>query len=559
VLEQAAIDGHNANFNYRGVNRFRVQDVTLTALRGSFSYVTGAHNMKVGYQGQYTKSDQVFHTNSTLLFYRFQNRSPNQVTFYLPEWETADRTNSTAFYAQDSWTRGRLTLQGALRYDQASSYSPGEGNGTQATSRFNAAPIPLARTEGVHTYRDVSPRVGVAYDVFGNGKTALKFNLGRYVTTATNDAIYAANNPSTRIVTSASRSWADSNQNFSVDCDLLNPAAQTGAGGDTCGALTGNNLNFGKPGGSTRVNPALLTGWGVRPADWQWGINLQQELVPRVSIEVGYNRRWWGNYTITDNTLIGPADYEKWTVVAPSDSRLPDGGGYPIDIYTLTAAAAARGADNYVTAETDFGPARTHFWHGVDMTVNARTSNGVTLQAGTTTGHTTIDTCGTVVNIDSPDRRDCRIVDPFETTFRGSASYTVPKADVLISAAIRSQPSLQLAANVNVPNTVVQSLLGRLPPGGLATGTTTIALLDNDHRVYAENRRNQVDVRIAKVFRFGARRADIGVDLQNLLNTNHATAYETQYSYTAANGGTWYNPTAILGPRFMRFNFTLNY
>jgi len=559
VLEQAAIDGHAANFSYRGVNRFRVQDVTLNAMRGSLSYVTGAHNMKVGYQGQYTTSDQVFHTNSTLLSYRFQNRLPNQVTFYLPEWETADRTNSTAFFAQDSWTRGRLTVQGALRYDQASSHSPSEGNGTQATSRFNPAPIPLEGTQGVHTYRDISPRIGVAYNVFGNGKTAVKFNLGRYVTTATNDAIYAANNPSNKIVSTASRNWSDLNQNFVVDCDLLNPAAQATAGGDTCGALTGNNLNFGKVGGSTRVNPALLTGWGVRPADWQWGINVQQELLPRVSVEVGYNKRWWGNFTVTDNTLVGPGDYEKWTIVAPKDSRLPEGGGYPIDVYTLTAAAAARGADNYITSETDFGSARTNFWHGIDTTLNARTSYGLTFQVGTSTGHATIDTCGSTLNVDSPDPRDCRSVDPWETTLRGSASYTVPKVGVLISSALRSQPAIQTAANWNVPNTVVQSLLGRLPPGGLATGTTTVALLDATHRVYADTRRNQVDMRFAKVFHFGARRADIGVDLQNLLNTNYPTAYETQYSYTVPNGGTWNNPTTILGPRFMRFNFTLNY
>ena len=156
------------------------------------------------------------------------------------------------------------------------------------------------------------------------------------------------------------------------------------------------------------MNPDLLTGWGVRPVDWQWGINLQQELAPRVSLEVGYNRRWWGNYTVTDNTLVGPADYEKWTIVAPTDPRLPGGGGYPIDVYTLTAAAAARGADNYVTFETDYGPARTHFWHGVDITLNARTSQGLNLQAGTTTGRATIDTCASVVNIDSPDPRNCR-------------------------------------------------------------------------------------------------------------------------------------------------------
>jgi hypothetical protein len=586
VTEQSAIDGHNANFTYRGVNSFRVQDVTNTAMRGSVSYVTGAHSMKVGYQGGRTTSHTVVQTNSQLLAYRFQNRAPNQITFRLPEWETSDNTLSAALYVQDTWTRGRLSLQGALRYEQASSYSPGEGNGTRETSRFNAAPIALERTDGVKTYRDISPRVGAAYDVFGNGRTALKFNLGRYLAPATGDTIYTANNPAARIQEMASRSWADTDKDFVVDCDILNPVGQnTGLsgsivvpGGDTCGALTGENLNFGRAGGGTRVNPDLLNGWGVRPVDWQWGINLQQELAPRVSLEVGYNRRWWGNFTVTDNELVVPADYQKWTIVAPTDPRLPGGGGYPVDVYTLTAAAAARGAANFVTFETDYGPARTNFWQGVDMTLNARMRQGLNIQVGTTTGRATIDTCASVVNIDSPDPRNCRSVDPYETTVRGSASYTVPKVNVLISSTLRSQPALQFTgntnptntggapqgttpsgANVNVPNTVVQGLLGRLPPGGLPSGTTVVALLDATNRLYADTRRNQIDMRFAKIFRFGARRVDIGVDLQNLLNTNYATAYEAQYSYTAANGGTWNNPTTILGPRFMRFNFTLNY
>jgi hypothetical protein len=231
-----------------------------------------------------------------------------------------------------------------------------------------------------------------------------------------------------------------------------------------------------------------------------------------------------------------------------------------------------------VTFETDYGPARTHLWHGVDLTLNARMRQGLTVQAGTTTGHSTIDTCASVVNMDSPDPRNCRLVDPYETTFRGSASYTLPRVNVLISSTLRSQPPLQLlgstnptntggapsgatpsGANINLPNTVVAGLLGRLPPGGLATGTTVVALLDANNKLYADTRRNQIDMRFAKIFRFGARRVDIGVDLQNLLNTNYTTAYETQYSYTAANGGTWNNPTTVLGPRFMRFNFTLNY
>ena len=105
-----------------------------------------------------------------------------------------------------------------------------------------------------------------------------------------------------------------------------------------------------------------------------------------------------------------------------------------------------------MTFETDYGPARTHFWHGVDITLNARTAQGLNLQVGTTTGHSTIDTCASVLKIDSPDPRNCRLVDPFETTLRGSASYTVPKVNVLISATLRSQPAMQIIGSTNPTN-----------------------------------------------------------------------------------------------------------
>jgi len=320
-----------------------------------------------------------------------------------------------------------------------------------------------------------------------------------------------------------------------------------------------------------------LGGWNIRPNDSQWGVNLQQELMPRVSLEVGYNRRWWSHFNVTDNLAVAPSDYEKWVINAPKDSRLPGGGGYPIPVYTLTAAAAGRGADNYVTFETDYGPARINYWHGVDVTLNARLRGSLTLQGGTTTGRAINDTCDTIVKVDSPDPRNCRRVDPVETTFRGSLSYTVPKVAVQVSATLRSQPPVIFStnnptvfvgiqpvtnpsdANWNVPNTVVQSILGRLPPGGLANGTTNIPILDNGTKMIADNRRTQIDMRFAKILRFAGRRLDVGLDLQNLLNTNYGTVFESQYDYTAANGGTWNNPTTILGPRFARLNLTFNF
>jgi hypothetical protein len=565
VVEQAAIDGHLANYGYRGMDTTGGSYQNIKNWRAAASYVTGAHNLRVGYQGGYQRIDNGLITGNTgdsQLAYRFNNRVPNQFTFRLPDWRTSNRTMTSALFVQDTWTSGRLSLQGAVRYDRAWSWAPADGNGTTLTSPFNAAPIQFERTASVDAYQDITPRGGAAYDVFGNGRTAIKFAMGRYLAPATNDAPYNTNNPASRIVNNASRSWQDGNRNFVIDCDILNPVAQTTPTGDTCGALTGNALNFGKAGSNlTQVNPEILRGWGVRRYDWQWGVSLQQELVPRVSLDVEYNRRSFGNYTVTDNRVRVPSDNEEWTIVAPRDDRLPGGGGYPITLYTPTAAAAALAAQNYVTFETDFGPARTDYWHGVDLTLRARIGRSLTVQGGTSTGRKIVDTCATVVNIDTPDRRNCRDEEPYQTTLRGLASYTVPKLDVLVSGTVRAQPPARIAgANWNVPNTVVQSLLGHLPPGALATGNTTVQLLDDgEHRLYADNRRTQVDMRVAKILRFGRTRTDIGVDLYNLLNSNYALAYETTYSYTQPDGGTWLNPTSILSPRFARFNITVSY
>ncbi len=560
-----------ANFVYRGVPTANPNYANPNSWRASASYVTGSHSMKAGYQGAYIRVNWWFLVPDSQLSYRFNQGVPNQFTFRLPEWHQADRTSTSAMYVQDTWTRGRLTLQGALRYDRASSFSPAEHNGTELTSKFNAAPITFPRTPGVDAFNDITTRFGLAYDVFGNGKTALKFNLGHYLDAATNDSEYTSNSPATRIVRMASRNWGDTNNNKVVDCDIMNFAAN-----GECAVLTGDAVNFGAVSGNvTQVNQATLTGWGVRQNDWQWGITVQQEVIPRVSAEVAYNRRWFKGNKVTDNTLRGPNDYQPFTILAPQDSRLPGGGGYPISLSMVTAAGNARGTQNYVTFETDFGPERTQYWHGVDLTLSARLRQGLTLQVGTQTGRSVEDTCEMAQVLDSTaapilltnlstvkDLRNCRDVDPFQTTVRGLASYTIPKVDVLVSGTVRSQPAFERIATWQVPNTVIQSIIGRLPPGGLATGNTSIEILDNDHRLFADNRRTQIDMRFAKILRFGSRRADVGVDLGNLLNTNYATTYENTYQYSAGNaamGGTWNNPTAIYTARFVRWNLTVDF
>jgi len=577
VTEALAIDGHRANFVYRGLPTYQDNYGNPNNWRASASYVTGSHNVKVGYQGNYLIAQTRIIRNDNLMQYAFTNRAPASFTVGLQDWSTSDVTESAAIYGQDTWTHNRLTVQGALRFDRAWSFSPADHNGTTTITPYNTAAITFERTVGVSSYKDFSPRVGVAYDVFGTGKTAIKMNFGRYLSPATNDQNYPLNNPANRIRTTLQRNWTDDGDKV-VNCNILNPA-QNGE----CAATSGANLNFGQPVITSRVGDDILSGWGVRQGDYQFGINLQQQLLPRVSATVGYNRRWWQNYTSVDNINTTPADYEKVTITAPTDSRLPGGGGYPVTFYTLSPAGGAKGTFTETHLDSYYGAERTRYWHGVDVDVNARIRGDLYVQAGTTTGHQINDLCALVaivgngvgsgtIGLDNPDPRNCRSVDPWETVLRGSASYTVPKIDVLISATMRSQPKLQVNATVLVPNSVIQTQLGHLPSGGTATGTTTVSLVDfnlagtsnassgGPNRLYADSRRSQIDMRFAKIVRFGARRLDVGVDLQNLLNANYGSVYDSSFgTYGSTPSTSFANPTSIVTPRFVRLNFTLNF
>jgi hypothetical protein len=569
-----------ATYTYRGMQSWGWAVGKTDGWQGTVSYVTGAHNLKAGYQGN--RLDQLDQTlaNQTLLAYRFNQGLPNAVSYYLPDFGRRTITSLHGIFAQDSWTHGRLTVQGALRYDRASSYAPVDLNGTTQTSFLNPAAITIERTPGVNAYNDITPRVGIAYDVFGTGKTAIKFNWGHYLAYAANDPPYTSTNPGFTVVRDVqNRGWTDLDNDRVVDCDLLNPALNS-----ECAAATGTAPNFGRLGAATEVNPGVLSGWGVRPGDHQYTVTLQQQLRPRVSADVTFTHRSFHGFFVTDDlnrSAGGVASYyETYTLTAPRDPRLADGGGYPITVYAPTDARAPR---LYMTRESDFGPERESVWDGFGFTVTARPRNGLTTQIGGGTGRGKVDTCDTVTKFNNvtaatgviagPDPRGCRNDEPWQTTLSGLASYTIPKVGVLVSAVVRSQPEMQLStaapvltgapsAQWQVPNSVVAAALGHLPPGATPTGNTTIQLADNEHRVFSHERRTRIDMRFAKVVRYGRTRADVGVDLNNLLNTNYATGFATTYIYNTDNTprpSGWGTPTSIYNPRFVRLNFTVNF
>ncbi len=130
---------------------------------------------------------------------------------------------------------------------------------------------------------------------------------------------------------------------------------------------------------SLSYDEQILKGWYNRPSDWLIGLTVQHEILPRISVEASYLRRWLQNFTVTDNRAVSPSDFKEFSVTAPLDSRLPGGGGYVVSgLYNVNPDKFGQ-TDNYRTYSPTYGDV-SMVYSGIDVSVNARLRNGLQLQ-----------------------------------------------------------------------------------------------------------------------------------------------------------------------------------
>jgi hypothetical protein len=678
--------GHRLETNYRSIPRIAESGVSVSAppggstnvtsgslnnalhwkianiqSRASASYVTGSHNVKLGYQGQILARKSMPEFNDLRLLYGYATPAstcsatapavgsvgtqnwcglypdgvtrvfdgrhvseplgpalpsasrppvPNYITQYIPA-QTDEKGWFTSIYLQDQWTLNRFTISGALRYDNSQS-AFGEtctGPDLYTDQRYCLNGADQGGGKGVN-FHDITPRWGVAWDVFGNGKTAVKYSMGKYLEGSHINigSVAIAPNAANRTLNSYSRTWRDLDGDRIVDCDLQLPATAPAAGqflpinGECGGERFGSSLNarrFGRspsaldtegiPIGLTTIycgqnepsmsdliktycanyfaagGTSLLEGWGKRRYEWQLSLGVQHEVLPRLSAEVTYNRRQYYNQTVSDqigegcdlyasdDTPVNPQQcmedlrnfqspyYDFYAVRAPLDPRLPGGGGYLVPGFATvkqTGLTNTQGAPTYVqppaasvTAVT-IGPdgSNIDYWSGVDTNFVLRARGGLRLSGGTSTGRRVADTCGVLVNdppnvqLDEGRERGCDRVRPFQTNVRGSATYTIPWVDVLLSSVFTYRPGVQQFANYQVSLDDIEWLSARPFPGisGNNNGFVTHNLLSND--TYGEGIRI-VDLKLAKNIRFAGKRVNVGVDIFNVFNSDAAFNY----------------------------------
>ena len=521
--------------------------------RFAMSYVTGAHQFKTGVTFRHTTIGNIDKLGNdpdmhgTAVDYRFSNGVPNLVTLLDAPWNFQETTKDLALFAQDQWTIDRITVNAGARYNHATGQTPLQVLGA---GKF----VPERRFEplkNIPNYQNISPRVGVAYDVFGNGKTALKASLGRYP-----DIIRTASgNPASNLTRTTTRTWNDANRNYVPDCELRNPVSN-----GECGPWS--NLTFGQLVGS-RYADGVLSGWNREYANWQGSVALQHELRPGFGVSVGYFRTWYvgdaggsgipnaeTTLTVTDNLKVTPNDFDQYCITAPTDTRLPNSGQQLCGLFDVRPSLFGQ-ADNVIESAEEFGRRKTRVFNGVDLTTNVRFGNGGQLSGGVSIGRMVVDNC---VVVDSPqDGRPgfCRTQRPWgaATDVKFLVVYPLPY-DIQTSAIYQNSSGIPITANYVVTNAQIASSLGRnLSDCAIGAATCnanrTIALIP-DNSMF-EPRAQQLDLRFTRTLRFGGtRRFRPSLDIYNLFNAATVLAMNTTY------GQSWKDVTQILNGRQLR-------
>jgi hypothetical protein len=532
------------------------------------TYVTGSSSTKFGGQWFSGGRTAYTYTNGDYVLV-LRNGVPQFVTQQTTPLQSKEnlKLNFGAF-VQEQYTWRHVTLNAGLRFDYLNEYIP-----EQNTDPVRFAPaLRYPRIDDIPNWKDISPRLGVSWDVFGTSRTALKFNIGRFVEAQAAGFPQAVNPTRAAGTTSGQRTWTDANGNFKPDCELTNLSAN-----GECGAM--QNPNFGKPATAAyRMDPAAVTGWGTRGYNWEVMAGVQHQLTDGLSIDASYNRRWFGNQRVFQAAGVTPDSYDPFCVTTPSDSRLPGGGNQAICGFNNIKPQFV-GLDQtniLITKASNFGKVDEHY-DGVDVAMKMRLPRGLLLQGGLSIGRAITNWCdvvsgrpdirvmSTYVNVSggpssvfpqfSTAAPFCAAAQPFQTQVKLSGVLPL-RWNFVTSATYQSLVYPQdfygtfggiLAARAFTNAEIVPSL-GR----NLSTGSSAVLQMVPASSLYGD-RLHQIDWRITRNFNVRGGRIQPQLDLYNLLNANPVLAMNNTY------GPLWQQPTQILLGRVIKFGVQANF
>ena len=515
------------------------------------------HEFKGGVDHGYTPADtdvtRVDDVN--LVFLGATNRASTVQLFNSPT-HVVSAVQSTALFAQDSVSYGRLTLIGGVRWERVEGFLPEQ---TSPTSRyFPEGQVFKGVTIGgvVQDYTvkknfaavrqnplwyNWAPRVSATYDLMGDGKTVLKGSWGRYL-----DQINTGTPPNPNGTISQTYNWNDTNGDFVFQPGTLTWDGTKYVGGEL-GTLTATAI----------PNPAAFDKSLKRPKREEVTIGIDREVIPTVLASATFIYR-----TEKDNQTTVDQNIDQWdnlftkrTITDTGrDGVLGTSDDAPITVYSQNTAGTI--SVNKVVNDSRVATK----YKGVEFTVNRRFRDGWTVLAGYTYSLTTQplpslqNPNAAYVNTDGQSggrKHNLKI----------SGTYTLPFKFVL-GANVTLQSGLPITRTlaINACSTTI------------TTNCTVQAVTVNAEKRGADElpRLLIADMRVGKFFTIGGQKIDLSLDLYNLTNANTTYSVRTGTGLTGVREGglatnpvtniaTYRSPTGVLGPRILRFNVTYSF
>jgi hypothetical protein len=486
----------------------------------SISYVTGSHAFKTGIQ--YTwgyQSRRVVRMNGDLV-QLYRDGVPDSVrTHNSPIWsdelDSGTRTNldyDIGLYVQDSWRIKNLTLNPGLRFDLLANSFPEQ----QVPAGRFVGVRDFAEVKDVINWKDISPRVGGAYDVFGDGTTAIKGSVGKYVQLEQSSTALRYN---PLVFSADTRTWRDLNGDDIAQENEMGPSTNTAFG-------IRRNVN---------PDPDL-----ARPYNVLYNLGVQRQLWAGASATVTYNRRSFKRQFITDNLATTADDYTLITIPDPRTN------GQTIPVYNLNRTKL--GLIDELDTNND---SNKKIYNGVDVSFMSRFGSGGTVTAGTSTGRIISNNC----QVDDPNGQfvtplivnSLRFCDqsqydvPFLTTFKVVGNYPMPYG-IRLAGVYQSIPGAERPLIYAVGRTQIPTL---------TQATVNVRLDQPGERYYA--RVNQLDLSIGREFAFGRTHLTPKLNLYNILNVNPVLTDVITF------GSSLGRPLTVLPPRIVHFNILVKF
>lgn len=472
----------------------------------SLAYVTGSHALKGGVQYNHAVEDSYYNVDPWHMVAQLRNGVASSVLVDNTTVFNKPGHDESAFFVQDTWTLKQLTINPGLRYDWFHPWVA-EQNAPQTVW------VPARHFEAINdmlSFKNWSPRISVVYDLFGDGKTALKANVSKYVAIMGNGQADLYNPLG---VLTDQRTWRDTNGDLFPQYSEVGPSTLS---------------NFGTK--APRVQDPDVE----REKQIEYSASVQHQLSARFAVTAGYYHRTFYDLVQTRNSLVNvETDY---TPVQIADPRA---NGKTITIYNLNPAKL--GQTNLVDTTSK---SNRLYWDGIDLSTQGTILQGGRVFGGVSFGGSSQNMCDVVDpnftgSLTAPvwGKQFCEQSESWRPMYKLGGSIPLP-FQTQMSGSFSSFPGRANSITYGVTRTIYPQL----------TQTSITVPLDSpsDPDRYL-GRISQLDLRFSKKIHLaGSKRMTLQFDIFNATNQNPVLASVTSF------GPTVYRPNTIMQGRLMQ-------